>query len=99
MKKAITIAGRYAATRVQFSTDKGPENLIFDYGTHKQRLIPILAGTFAIHFTAKETQQIYDKLMFKINQVKNSNDPEFKSVIESLKETHATAAGLKAFST
>ena len=98
-KKALIIAIRYGLVRRQFSSKPGePENKIMDYGTHQQRLLPLLAGTFAINFTALEVARIYDELMYKMDRI-TANDPTIKEVIESLKETHATSAGLKAHCT
>lgn len=60
--------------------------------------MPLLASAYALHFTAAEMERIYSSLM---NQIDNlaPNDPRADRVLEALKETHATSAGLKAFST
>lgn len=98
-KKAITIAIRYGCIRRQFGGAKGGlETKIIDYQTHQLRLIPLLAFTYAIGFGAMEVGKIYENLMTVLEQTK-PGDPNMMKVIESLKETHATAAGLKAFST
>ena len=100
-KKALTIAIRYAIVRRQFGGKNGKvENKIMDYGTHKMRLIPALAITFAMHFAAVEVTRIYDSLMEQLGQMKkpNSASPaKMAELIDTLKETHGTSAGLKAF--
>ncbi|KAF9215863.1 fatty-acyl coenzyme A oxidase [Podila verticillata] len=75
-KKAVTIAGRYAA----------------------YRLMPLLAMAYAFHFTGVETQKLYDHLMDKLESTQ-PNDASMQEVLDTLKETHATSAGLKAFCT
>lgn len=100
-KKALTIAIRYGIVRRQFGGKGGKvENKIMDYGTHKMRLIPALAITFAMHFSAVEVTRIYDSLMEQLGQFKkpNSASPaKIAELMDTLKETHGTSAGLKAF--
>lgn len=101
-KKALTIATRYAVVRRQFGGGKSGklENKIMDYGTHKMRLIPAIAITYAMHFAAVEVTRIYDSLMEQLGLMKKPNaaSPEkMAEIIDTLKETHGTSAGLKAF--
>ncbi|RKP16103.1 acyl-CoA dehydrogenase NM domain-like protein, partial [Rozella allomycis CSF55] len=98
-KKALTIAIRYSAIRRQFALQPGEiEKKILDYATHQYRLMPLLATTFAMNFAGLEVTKIYDSLVAKLDSIKPS-DPKIGKVLDSLKETHATAAGLKAFCT
>jgi acyl-CoA oxidase len=98
-KKALIIAIRYGLIRRQFSsTPNEQETKILDYGTHQMRLIPLLAATFAMTFCAQEVGKIYDHLMARMERI-TPNDPDIQKIIESLKETHATSAGLKAYCT
>ena len=100
-KKALTIAIRYGVVRRQFGGKSGTlENKIMDYGTHKMRLLPGLAVTYAMHFAAVEVTRIYDSLMEHLGKMKKPNaaTPEkMAELIDILKETHGTSAGLKAF--
>jgi acyl-CoA oxidase len=99
-KKALTIAVRYSVVRRQFG-GKGKdrvESKIMDYGTHKMRLLPQLAATYAMHFAAVEVTKIYDSLMDELSKLKSAQpSPKLASLIDTLKETHGTSAGLKAF--
>lgn len=56
MQQGITIAGRYACCRRQFneSGPGTPERRLIDYQTHQFKLIPLLASTYAIRFSAGE---------------------------------------------
>jgi acyl-CoA oxidase len=95
----LIIAVRYGAIRRQFaSSPNEPEKKILDYATHQYRLMPLLATTFAMDFAAAQVTKIYDQIMAKLDIVK-PGDKDIHHVLESLKETHATAAGLKAFGT
>jgi len=92
LKQALTIAIRYSAVRRQFSTEEGkPEIPILDYATHQNRLMPLLAGTYAIHFTGMKLMELFMETLNK----KQLDREE----IAKLKDTHSTSAGLKAFCT
>ncbi|KAF9387784.1 fatty-acyl coenzyme A oxidase [Podila verticillata] len=99
-KKAVTIAGRYAAVRRQFSSNPHDvqETKLIDYAIHQYRLMPLLAMAYAFHFTGVETNKLYDELMDKLESTQPDDDT-MQEVIDTLKETHATSAGLKAFCT
>ncbi|GAB5521093.1 MAG: acyl-CoA dehydrogenase [Rhodothermales bacterium] len=50
-KVGLTIAIKYANRRRQFGPKEGPDVLLMDYLTHQRRLLPLLARTYALHFT------------------------------------------------
>ncbi|SAL95982.1 hypothetical protein [Absidia glauca] len=99
-KKALTIAIRYAAVRRQFAGSKsgGIETKLLDYPIHQRRLMPLLAQTFAMLFTGTEMTLMYNNMMTRLDSAKEG-DPDLDQVVEALKETHSTSAGLKAFCT
>jgi acyl-CoA oxidase len=98
-QKALTIAIRYGAIRRQFASEGNTmETKLLDYPIHQHRLMPLLALSFAIRFTGLELNKLYENLMEKI-EVTDNKSSDFQEVINSLKETHATSAGLKAFCT
>ncbi|KAI9145171.1 acyl-CoA dehydrogenase/oxidase C-terminal [Paraphysoderma sedebokerense] len=97
-KKALTIALRYAAIRRQFASKHGAlENKLIDYPIHQYRLLPLLAQTFAMHFTGIEMDKMYTELNDQLIAAKPGQNLDH--VLEMLKETHSTSAGLKAFCT
>jgi acyl-CoA oxidase len=53
-KTALTIAVRYGLRRTQFAPPDEPEVALLDYRTHQRRLMPLLAKTYALHFTQAE---------------------------------------------
>jgi acyl-CoA oxidase len=53
-KTALTIAVRYGLRRTQFGPPDEPEVALLDYRTHQRRLMPLLAKTYALHFTQAE---------------------------------------------
>ncbi|CAO3614732.1 unnamed protein product [Mucor fragilis] len=99
-KKALSIAIRYAAVRRQFagSNANGVETKLLDYPIHQRRLMPLLAQTFAMLFTGTEMTDMYNIMMSRLDGAKEG-DEDLDEVIEILKETHSTSAGLKAFCT
>ena len=49
-KSGLTVAVRYGNRRRQFGPKDAPEVPLLDYRTHKRRLLPRLATTYALHF-------------------------------------------------
>jgi acyl-CoA oxidase len=99
-KKALVIAIRYGLTRRQFGAKPGQEEtLLMDYPIHQYRLMPLLAQAYAMHFTGKEVQRIYDKLMQTLESLNPDDKQGMHEAIEQLKAVHGTSAGLKAFCT
>ena len=95
-KRALTIACRYAAVRRQFSPNPhSPETKLLDYVIHQHRLMPLLAQCYAMHFTSVEMTKLYDKLMEQLEGLR-PGDKDVNEVLDTLKETHSTSAGLKA---
>jgi len=90
---AITIAIRYSAVRKQGyligSNKKGQEMTVLDFGLQQSRLFPLLASSYALHFTGQYMLAFYKKVTKHIE----------KGNFDQLAEVHATAASLKAFST
>ncbi len=58
-KSALTIAVRYGARRRQFGPAGRAETVILDYRTHKRRLMPRLATTYALNFALRELAADY----------------------------------------
>jgi acyl-CoA oxidase len=50
-KSGLTIAIRYGDQRRQFGPEGGSEVPILNYRTHQRRLMPLLATTYALHFS------------------------------------------------
>ncbi|WRT68758.1 uncharacterized protein IL334_005738 [Kwoniella shivajii] len=98
-KKALTVAVRYAAVRRQFSSGKNQlETQLLDYPIHQRRLMPLVAQAIAIGFTGLRLQVMYEDMTQALDRMEPS-DPNLNDILDKLKETHATSAGLKAFCT
>lgn len=78
---ALTIAIRYGARRRQFGPEGGPEVPILRYPTHRQRLLPRLATTYALHFAAEELTAHYARAV---------------EADDGLRAVESMAAGIKA---
>lgn len=88
-KIGLAIAVKYAAERRQFSPAEGVEELtLLDYATHRRRLFPRIAETYAIHFA-------HDRLLDLFHAVFSGEEdtPEKREDLET------TAAALKSAST
>lgn len=107
-KKALTIAIRYGLLRRQFAFGDAPksekfphlpvETQLMDYTIHQHRLLPLLAQAYAMHFTSVEMTKLHERLTEQLNRLQ-PGDKDTEVVLQTLKETHATSAGLKAFCT
>jgi acyl-CoA oxidase len=84
-KSALTIAVRYGLRRRQFGPEPGDEVPILDYRTHQRRLMPLLAGTYALHFAQGELVERFDAVM------RNSDASD-----RERQELESMAAGMKA---
>ena len=109
LARGVTIATRYAAVRRQFQDRDAKEGetgetQVLDYTMVQIRLLPLLAATFALHFTGKAMMQLYEanqKKMALATQAqaasKRSAGPEeLNPVADMLADLHATSCGLKA---
>jgi acyl-CoA oxidase len=88
-KVALAVAIKYANQRRQFgSPDTDEEELLLDYGMHQRRLLPLLAKTYALHFTQEQ-------LLAELHNVLSTTDAPDRQrrALESL------AAGTKAIGT
>lgn len=58
-KSGLTIAIRYATMRRQFGAKGKTETLIMDYQSHQRRLMPLLAKSYALHFSLNNLARKY----------------------------------------
>jgi acyl-CoA oxidase len=109
LARGVTIATRYAAVRRQFQdrdaqSDAHGENQVLNYTMVQFRLLPLLAATFALHFTGKAMMALYQenqkKMQLDAGKVTDTNrgagPEETHSGSDLLADLHATSCGLKA---
>ena len=104
LARGVTIVTRYCAIRRQFQDrdaqewEKG-ENLVLNYTMVQIRLLPLLAATFALHFTRKNMTQLYQENQKKMSQggqaVRGASPEETHSGSELLADLHATSCSLE----
>ncbi|KAH7125187.1 hypothetical protein B0J11DRAFT_614613 [Dendryphion nanum] len=110
LARGVTIATRYCAIRRQFQDRDAPEwekgeNQVLNYTMVQIRLLPLLAATFALHFTGKAMMDLYAENQKRMN-AGNGNDTskrgpgpeETQSGSDILADLHASSCGLKALS-
>lgn len=89
-KMGLAIAIRYAEQRRQFASGGGEdvETLLMDYGTHRRRLLPLLARTYAV-------QLLHNELLERFHGVfSGEHDTD-----EDREDLETLAAAAKALST
>ncbi|CAG8038847.1 unnamed protein product [Penicillium nalgiovense] len=93
LARAVTVAVRYSSVRRQFQDrdgDKmGPEMSVLDYPTVQIRILPLLATTFALHYTGLAMQTVY----------KSARQDIEKGNFNSLAHMHSMSSGLKSLCT
>ena len=107
LARGVTIATRYAAIRRQFQDRDAPEwqkgeNQVLNYTMVQIRLLPLLAATFALHFTGKGMMQLYEANNRKLSQdtpdthtTRGAGPEETQSSSDLLADLHAISCGLK----
>ncbi|QDS78091.1 hypothetical protein FKW77_003887 [Venturia effusa] len=94
LARAVTIAVRYTSIRKQFRDrdapgDNAPEMAVLDYPTVQIRILPLLATTFALHYTGEAMYNLYY----------DSREAIEKGDFSSIAELHSTSSGLKSLCT
>lgn len=95
LARAVTIAVRYLSIRRQFADrdarDTGaPEQAVLNYPTVQIRILPLLATTFALHYTGEAMYKLYYGTR---EAIEKSGD------FSRLAEMHAASSGLKSLCT
>ncbi|KAG6363911.1 hypothetical protein INS49_009014 [Diaporthe citri] len=112
LARGVTIATRYCAVRRQFQDldAKGSdvsENQVLNYSMVQFRLLPLLAATFALHFTGRNMISLYEENQKRLaagnpppsNDSKRRPGPEeLTPGADLLADLHSTSCALKAFS-
>lgn len=109
LARGVTIATRYAAVRRQFQDRDAKEwetgeNQVLNYTMVQIRLLPLLAATFALHFTGRGMMELYQENQKKMASdagklASTSRGPSPEELFPStdlLADLHATSCGLKA---
>jgi acyl-CoA oxidase len=103
LARATTIAIRYTSIRRQFENRDAPpdgrgtelpsasrETPVIDYPTVRIRLFPLLATTYALHYSGKSISEMYWQ---------NRRNVDEKEDFSLLSELHLTTSGLKSLCT
>jgi len=93
LARAVTVAVRYLSIRRQFrdrdGDGTGPEVAVLDYPTVQIRVLPLLATTFALHYSGKAMGELY----------KSTRDGIAGGDLSKLADLHSTSSGLKSLCT
>jgi len=85
-----TIATRYAAFRKQFKDENGKERTILNYQLHLNKLLPVIATTYAMNAGHKKIVKLYYEMMRNIKE---------KEDFSTMNELHSLLSGCKAMYT
>jgi acyl-CoA oxidase len=109
LARGVTIATRYCAVRRQFQDRDAPEwetgeNQVLNYAMVQIRLLPLLAATFALHFTGKGMIRLYQqnqkRMAGNAGKVADTNrgagPEELNPGADMVADLHAISCGLKA---
>lgn len=108
LARGVTIAVRYCSVRRQFQDRDAPahakgETQVINYKMVQIRLLPLLAATFALHFTGQSMKNMYEANQKKMKQNASADagarrgpgPEEMHSGSDLLADLHATSCGLK----
>lgn len=111
LARGVTIATRYCAVRRQFqdldAKGKVGENQVLNYTMVQYRLLPLLAATFALHFTGRNMIQLYEENQKRLaagsatpgNDAQRRPGPEETNAgTDLLADLHSTSCALKSYS-
>lgn len=95
LARAVTVAVRYLSIRRQFADRDSkdahaPEQAVLNYPTVQIRILPLLATTFALHYTGEAMYKLYYGTR---EAIEKSGD------FSKLAEMHAASSGLKSLCT
>jgi len=110
LARGVAIATRYCAVRRQFqdrdaeAAGVGGETAVLNYKMVQIRLLPLLAATYALHFTGRGMMQLYEanQAVMKKNLAagaaasRSAGPEELNPGADLLADLHATSCGLKA---
>ncbi|CAG8958177.1 hypothetical protein HYFRA_00000529 [Hymenoscyphus fraxineus] len=106
LARGVTIATRYASVRRQFQDRDAPsgtsgENQVLNYSMVQYRLLPLLAATFALHFTGKAMMSLYQENQKRMasaatDTTRGVGPEELQAGSDLIADLHATSCGLKA---
>ena len=108
LARGVTIATRYCAVRRQFQdrdVDEPGENQVLNYTMVQVRLLPLLAATYALHFTGKSMIKLYEenqkRMSGDVGQLADSTrkpgPEELNPGTDLLADLHSTSCALKAY--
>ncbi|CAH0045446.1 unnamed protein product [Clonostachys solani] len=108
LARGVTIATRYCAVRRQFqdhdAEDGKGENQVLNYTMVQHRILPLLAASYALHFTGRAMFDIYNANQKRMSQQRLTKDTnrgagpeELNPSSDLLADLHAISCALKAF--
>lgn len=111
LARGVTIATRYCAVRRQFqdldAKDSSGENQVLNYTMVQYRLLPLLAATFALHFTGRGMIRLYEENQERMKAAQDSSrlsdtnrrpgPEELNPGTDLMADLHATSCALKAY--
>ncbi|KAL6056203.1 Acyl-coenzyme A oxidase (Acyl-CoA oxidase) [Balamuthia mandrillaris] len=100
LARGVTVATRYSAVRRQFGPEPGaPEKQLLDYKLQQYRILPHVARTYALIFTGRYMQNLFDTLSSHLASYSSSSASSSSDPFATLPLVHATSSGLKSWCT
>lgn len=105
LARAVTVGVRYLSIRRQFrdrdapDDAQGPETPVLDYSTVQIRILPLLATTFALHYSGLAMRELYERTRNTGGSASDRDRVSQNADQATLAELHSTSAGLKSLAT
>ena len=108
LARGVTIATRYCSVRRQFQDrdiNEPGENQVLNYTMVQIRLLPLLAATYALHFTGKSMITMYQENQKRMSgsdpkaseSTRGPGPEELNPGTDLLADLHSTSCALKAY--
>lgn len=110
LARGVTIATRYCTVRRQFQDrdamdSNNGENQVMNYTMVQHRILPLLAATFALHFTGRGMINLYNENQKRMSQdagqasdsTRSAGPEELNPGSDLLADLHSTSCALKAY--
>ncbi|KAJ9602127.1 hypothetical protein H2200_013487 [Cladophialophora chaetospira] len=109
LARGVTIATRYCAVRRQFQdrdVNEPGENQVLNYTMVQIRLLPLLAATYALHFTGKSMIKLYNENQKRMSagdagkladSTRQPGPEELNPGTDLLADLHSTSCALKSY--
>lgn len=88
LARVLTIGVRYSLIRTQFRDELGNERTIFDYQLQQDKIIPLIADSYAMLFSGQKVKEIAERNIEKVAKGDFSMMPDLHAILSGCKAVY-----------